>query len=146
MAKRGPKGPHKYSPQYVSDLADKIKVFLEKCESAGIFPTKTRFCTENGITRETIKYFLEKTATFKSEKLSYALKLFEECQETNLVEGALSGKYQPTFSIFTAKNVLGWRDEQYIKHDGMNNIFNILLTENIKAATSPKNRMLQSAD
>jgi hypothetical protein len=32
-------------------------------------------------------------------------------QEQNLVKGALTGVYNSTFAIFTAKNVLGWRDK-----------------------------------
>ena len=32
-------------------------------------------------------------------------------QEANLIEGTIGNAYNSTFAIFTAKNVLGWRDK-----------------------------------
>ena len=78
------------------------------------FPTLARFATMVGVTRET----LHDWATSKNEdeslrhpNFSYAYKRAKEYQEAILVEGAMAGAFQANFSIFTAKNVLGWRDK-----------------------------------
>ena len=78
------------------------------------FPTLARFAGIIGVTRET----LHDWATSKNEDnslkypdFSYAYKKAKEYQEAILVEGALAGAFQANFSIFTAKNVLGWRDK-----------------------------------
>jgi len=78
------------------------------------FPTLARFAVMIGVTRET----LHDWATSKNEDeslkypdFSYAYKKAKEYQEAILVEGALAGAFQANFSIFTAKNVLGWRDK-----------------------------------
>ncbi len=126
MAKTGPKGPSKYTPQYVDALAPKLLAFVEEYETKGIFPTKSRFCALQGFSRHELKDFITPDKSCYSEKFSHALKTFEEKQEANLVENTLAEKYQPSFAIFTAKNVLGWRDEQYLKGEGFNNIFNVI--------------------
>lgn len=78
------------------------------------FPTLARFAVMIGVTRDT----LYEWATAKNEDnslkhpdFSYAYKKAKEYQEAILVEGALAGAFQANFSIFTAKNVLGWRDK-----------------------------------
>ena len=78
------------------------------------FPTLARFAANIGVTRET----LHDWATAKKEDgelrypdFSYSYKRAKEYQEAILVEGAMAGAFQANFSIFTAKNVLGWRDK-----------------------------------
>ena len=78
------------------------------------FPTLARFATMIGVTRET----LHDWATSRNEdeslrypNFSYAYKKAKEYQEAILVEGALANAYHANFAIFTAKNVLGWRDK-----------------------------------
>jgi hypothetical protein len=78
------------------------------------FPTLARFATKIGVTRET----LHDWATLKTPEgelrypeFAYAYKRAKDFQEALLVEGAIGGMYQANFSIFTAKNVLGWRDK-----------------------------------
>jgi hypothetical protein len=78
------------------------------------FPTLARFATMIGVTRETLHDWATKTnenGELKFPNFSYAYKRAKEYQEAILVEGALCGAYQANFSIFTAKNVLGWRDK-----------------------------------
>jgi len=46
---------------------------------------------------------------------------YKECkaiQKEHLVNKALQGEYNPSFSIFTAKNIIGWRDQKDIKLSG----------------------------
>lgn len=78
------------------------------------FPTLARFAVSIGVTRDT----LYEWATAKNENgelkhpdFSYAYKKAKEYQEAILVEGAMANAFHANFSIFTAKNVLGWRDK-----------------------------------
>jgi hypothetical protein len=92
---------------------DKDGNTVEKTVPA-LFPTLARFAANIGVTRET----LHDWATLKDVSghllypaFSYAYKKAKDLQEANLVEGTLAGGYNSTFAIFTAKNVLGWRDK-----------------------------------
>ena len=83
------------------------------------FPTLARFAAENGICRDTLhRWANEKDAdgNILRPEFSDAYKRAKDLQEANLVEGAMAGAYPPAFSIFTAKNVLGWRDRQEVEH------------------------------
>ncbi len=78
------------------------------------FPTLTEFACMIGVTRET----LHDWATAKSPNgqprfaaFSYAYKKARDYQETILVKGGLASVFQPAFAIFTAKNIIGWRNE-----------------------------------
>lgn len=78
------------------------------------FPTLARFAGIIGVTRDTLYEWAtakNENNSLKHPEFSYAYKKAKEYQEAILVEGALAGAYQANFSIFTAKNVLGWRDK-----------------------------------
>jgi hypothetical protein len=80
----------------------------------GLFPTLARFATNIGVTRETLHDWATKKeldGSLRYPRFSYAYKKAKDLQEANLVEGTISGAYNSTFAIFTAKNVLGWRDK-----------------------------------
>lgn len=80
----------------------------------GTFPTLARFAAMIGVTRETLRdWATSKTqeGELKHPDFSAAYKKAKEFQEANLIEGTLAGAYNSTFAIFTAKNVLGWRDK-----------------------------------
>ncbi len=80
----------------------------------GTFPTLARFAAMIGVTRETLHdWATAKTleGELRHPEFSFAYKKAKEFQEANLVEGTLAGAYNSTFAIFTAKNVLGWRDK-----------------------------------
>lgn len=119
--------PSKYKEEFSEDL---IKYFdIEPYEVVTLkdakggerteliatkFPTLARFAAKIGVTRET----LHDWATSKNDEgqlnhpdFSYAYKRAKDFQEALLVEGAMAGAFQANFSIFTAKNVLGWRDK-----------------------------------
>ena len=67
-----------------------------------------------GVHRDTLhSWATEKNPdqTHKNPRFSDAYKKAKDLQEANLVEGTISGAYNSTFAIFTAKNVLGWRDK-----------------------------------
>jgi len=78
------------------------------------FPTLARFATIVGVTRETLHDWATSTnedGELKYPEFSYAYKRAKDFQEAILVEGTMNGAYIPSFAIFTAKNVLGWRDK-----------------------------------
>jgi transposase len=78
------------------------------------FPTLARFATKIGVCRDTLyEWSTAKDAEgkLKHAEFSYAYKKAKDYQEAILVEGTMAGAFQPSFAIFTAKNVLGWRDK-----------------------------------
>lgn len=78
------------------------------------FPTLARFATILGVSRDTLHEWSSATdedGNLKHPDFSDAYKRAKEFQEAILVEGAMAGAFQANFSIFTAKNVLGWRDK-----------------------------------
>lgn len=78
------------------------------------FPTLARFACKIGVTRETLWDWATATddeGNLIHAEFSNAYKRAKEFQESILVEGAMAGAFQANFSIFTAKNVLGWRDK-----------------------------------
>jgi len=63
----------------------------------------------------------------KYPDFSDAYKRAKELQKQILITNGLLGLYAPAFTIFTMKNICGWRDEQHIKGEGFNtNIYNII--------------------
>ena len=79
-----------------------------------MFPTLARFATNIGVTTETLHDWAtakNPDGTQRNPAFSYAYKKAKDLQQANLVEGTMKGAYNSTFAIFTAKNVLGWRDK-----------------------------------
>ena len=119
--------PSSYKDEYVDDLIRffdqsvyTIKTTYDKEGNEKVekvlnpFPTLARFATKVGVTRETLHdWATEKLANgeLRYPEFAYAYKRAKDFQEALLVEGAIGGMYQANFSIFTAKNVLGWRDK-----------------------------------
>lgn len=92
---------------------DKEGNTVEKTVPA-LFPTLARFAANIGVTTETLHdWATAKTpeGELRNPTFSYAYKKAKDLQQANLVEGTLAGAYNSTFAIFTAKNVLGWRDK-----------------------------------
>ena len=92
---------------------DKEGNTVEKTVPA-LFPTLARFAANLGVTTETLHdWATAKTpeGELRNPAFSYAYKKAKDLQQANLVEGTLAGAYNSTFAIFTAKNVLGWRDK-----------------------------------
>jgi DNA-packaging protein gp3 len=80
----------------------------------GDFPTLARFAVSIGVTTETLHDWAtakNPDGSLRKPVFSYAYKKAKDLQQANLVEGTLKGAYNSTFAIFTAKNVLGWRDK-----------------------------------
>ena len=100
-----------YQPKYVDELIEYFNSpAIERDDRgnvvAGHFPTLARFASKIGVHRETLLEWAKRYPEFAD-----AYKKAKDLQESNLIEGTLAGAYQPSFAIFTAKNVLGWRDK-----------------------------------
>lgn len=100
--------PTKYEKEYAQQLLDYCA-----CNEDGFFPTKAGFAIKIGVDRDTLKEWASKHSDF-----SAAYKKVEDYQYNSLIPGALQGKYNPTFSIFFAKNNLGMTDKQELAVSG----------------------------
>lgn len=106
--------PTIYKPEYAEGLREYFNkrpieseiIDGERVEVKNPFPTLARYATNIGVHRETL---LEWSKTYP--EFSDAYKAAKALQEANLVEGAMCGAYSQAFAIFTAKNVLGWKDK-----------------------------------
>lgn len=82
---------------------------------ANDLPLLQDFAKHIGVNRDTLHAWGEKYPEF-----SDALKIVKEMQERFLVTHGLNGQYAAPFAIFTAKNILGWRDKTEVDQ----NVFN----------------------
>lgn len=121
--------PTVYDPKYVEEIIaffsvepyDRISVYDKNGNETfqlvpNKFPTLARFAAERGVTRETLWEWSTRrdaeTGELVYPEFSNAYKEAKEFQEACLVEGTMNGAYNSTFSIFAAKNILGWRDNK----------------------------------
>lgn len=100
MAKRGPKGPWKWTPERVNLLAEKLEKWRKSDENYIL----GKFCVENGIYLELLSRLVE-----RNEKFCHAYNMAKVHQEAVLVMGALKGRFNARAAIFLLKNVAGWR-------------------------------------
>ena len=71
--------------------------------------------------------------TKKHQDFGDAYKRAKQLQEEFLMETALKGVHNSTFTIFAMKNICGWRDEQHIKGEGIApQIINIIRSDGNK--------------
>lgn len=99
-----------------------IELFRQFCRYVidereySITPSQTNFCewleaNRSPVTVRTIYNALNKY--FPDVKKDY-----EQLQSDLLAEGAMTGKYNPTMTIFTLKNWCNWRDKQETEISG----------------------------
>jgi len=79
---------------------------------ANDLPTLAGFASKIGVHRETLNNWGE-----EHEEFFDAIKRAKDFQENILVSNALGSRYNPAFSIFFAKNNLGWKDRSDITTD-----------------------------
>ena len=73
---------------------------------AANLPTLAGFAKKIGVSRDTLNEWEHVHPEF-----SDAIKKGKACQESILITNALRGDYNPAFSIFFAKNNMGWTDK-----------------------------------
>jgi len=118
--------PSLYKPEYAQMLVDYFnveasrEVILEDKNGkpciervANSLPTLAGFACKIDVDRGTLLNWSEHHQEFFS-----AIKKAKEHQERILVENGLMGGYDKTFAIFTAKNLIDWRDKVETEHSG----------------------------
>lgn len=81
------------------------------------FPTLARFAAELDVDRSTLAEWASKTnenGELVYPEFSRAYKRAKDYQEAFLAEGGIAGAFETPFAIFTAKNVIGWKDKQEV--------------------------------
>ena len=116
--------PTDYDPKYCDELLDYFNIEphfetpVERQLKNGTVETSIRFIPSDlptlagfackiGVHRDTLNQWSKDHPEF-----SDAIKKGKEHQERILVINALKNGYNPAFSIFFAKNNLGWKDRQ----------------------------------
>lgn len=114
--------PSKYDPAFAEQLLAYFDV--EACEfeivenskgdmcrvaKPASLPTLAGFACKIGVHRETLLNWSEVHREFFD-----ALKMAKDHQERILVENGLMGGYDKSFAIFTAKNLIDWRDKSEV--------------------------------
>lgn len=124
---KGPGGrPTKYDPKYCDEIVEFFNrepsvplmvggdVMMHKGEPIMIacrLPTFEMFALSIGVHRETLRNWCDQNPEF-----FVAYKKAEDYQKEILIQNGLSGGYEKTFAIFTAKNVTDMTDKQEIDH------------------------------
>ncbi len=95
-----------------------IDAYLKHCEENGEPPLVVGFAVFSKCDKDTV------VQTGKRYPVPYK-KLITACEQ-RLVQGGLTGKYNPTVMIFLAKNNHGYRDKQDVEHSGNISITQLL--------------------
>ena len=110
-----PGQPSGYDIKYIQMLIDyfNVKPYKEnnmgKLEASD-FPTLAGFAVKIGFHRETLLNWSKEHPEFFD-----AYKRAKDYQENFLVVNGMKGLINPAFGIFTAKNVLNWRDKKEVE-------------------------------
>lgn len=125
--------PSSYRPEYAQMLRDHFDIdagydteaenskgVMQSVRHAADFPTLAGFACKVGVHRETLLNWaaVDDDGEPKNPEFFDAYKQARDHQERILVQNGLKGGYHASFAIFTAKNVLGWRDSQQLEHTG----------------------------
>lgn len=105
--------PLKYTPEFISNQADKILVYVKECLDKKLPIHLNRFSYLQGYAAQRISDF----AKSGNEKFLEAYNCLKSAQEYDLFEGALTNRYDSGFAFRALKNVSGWRDEQHVKSE-----------------------------
>jgi len=125
--------PTKYDPDYCDMLieyfdiesgydveAENSKGVMQSVRHASNLPTIAGFARSIRVHRDTIHHWANEQddeGNLIRPEFSDALKFAKDCQEDILIQNGLKGGYAPSFAIFTAKNILGWRDTKEVTED-----------------------------
>lgn len=122
-----PEGTGKYKPEYIKKLLDyfdikafeikfSVKTFKDgsteekKYREANAVPTLAGFARKIKVCRDTINEWSKPENVEKYPGFSDALKRAKDIQEDILITNGVLGLYSTGSFAFTAKNIIGWRD------------------------------------
>ena len=105
--------PSEFKSEYAQKLLDYFSrpPINPETNNVNDFPSLAGFAISIGVHRDTLLEWSKKTDPEFAE-FSGAYKRVIDFQENYLVTLGLQGKVNTAFGIFTAKNVLKWRDKQ----------------------------------
>jgi len=93
-------------------------------------PTLFRFAMLNHISQDAMEDWAKEENKDKYPGFIGSYKAAKQLQKEFLIDNALSGLYNPTFSIFTAKNITDMRDQMpMLTPDGANVIGGFILVK-----------------
>lgn len=118
-------------PVTIDEEKDEEGNITKRTEKVSEFPTLAGFCCSIGIDQDTMLLWVNATEETTDDKGNItqvpkypefigAYKEAKGHQERLLVQNAITNRYHPTFSIFVAKNVIGYRDQVAHEHSGPN--------------------------
>lgn len=104
--------PTKYRPEYIEQLIEYFSAKISTVNSMGTerpsdFPSLAGFAIKIGVAKDTLYEWSKVYPDF-----SVAYKRAKDFQENWLLVNGNKGLIPPNFGIFTAKNVIGYRDRQ----------------------------------
>ncbi len=110
--------PTKYKPEYCQGIIDFFTRPLIETDENGKktacdIPLISDYALSIDILRETLWDWTNKYPEF-----SNAYKKAKDIQRGILVKLGMKGLYNPSFSVFAAKNMIGWRDKHEIDMTG----------------------------
>ena len=80
---------------------------ISTVETACELPTFAAFAKKINVTCAQLRAWEEKYPAFR-----YACEQARDRQKDILIQNSLRGNYASSFAVFTAKNLLGWKDEK----------------------------------
>lgn len=123
MAKRGPKGPSKYTQAFIEAQAEALIYYAEKASK----PTEQEYAYTQSLDTKRFSEWANPENPAYSEKFSEALKKFKNIQYYKWLTLAADGNIPPAVFIFFAKNAMGMRDEQHIKGEGLAPVLQLIV-------------------
>ncbi len=149
--------PTKYDPSFCESLIDFFNIppytikdmtiqkpdgtQIDKTEfEANDIPFFSKWCRKIGVNQETMVEWTKRYPDF-----SVAYNQAKELQCEILVTNGLRGTYATPFAIFTAKNILGWRDKSDVEHSGKveGTRINIMTIDKLSVEKTDDRRQLQ---
>lgn len=105
----------KYDPKYPEDM----KLYFKQVSTEGNYPTFENYADSIDVTVRTLENWCEAYPLFKD-----AYDACKNLQKGTLIEGAMLGRYNPTFAKFVAVNCHGMKEkvESEVKGSGGFNI------------------------
>jgi hypothetical protein len=103
--------PRKYqSPEQMQEVIDR---YFAECTEKDIPMTVTGLCLALDLDRDGLLKYENEYEEFVGTVKKAKLRIEEDNQR-----GALTGKRNPIFTIFSLKNNFGWKDKQEVEHTG----------------------------
>ena len=105
----GNKHAQLYTEEDEPKVLEMIINYFKECDKDKRRYTMSGLAQALGMTRQTL-------VNYENKELFFTLiKNAKQIVETQLEENGLSGRSNPTFTIFNLKNNYGWKDQQEIK-------------------------------